>query len=103
MDVMAAIALIGVLLVLMSSTVTSQRNASGRLADRRAATQAAEAALIALQSGGAPADEAVSVRAAADAPESAAGRWVEVEAVRGDERVTLTGLVPADAAIGGTP
>ena len=117
--IMIADAVTGLLIISVlaaSMTVALQRHERGsrRVADERAATWAAEAALARMQAGGAPAE-------AGDGPDEAAGTndpppprvvvepaeggaamvghaWVRVRAEVNGRQSSLVGLVPADVA-----
>ena len=88
---------IAALVLFVASTRTHL--ASTRFADARAATRAAEAALIDLRAGLPPEkadkDTHVDVAPVASSPAAPAGwQWVNVTATVHDQRRTLTGLVP---------
>jgi Tfp pilus assembly protein PilX len=86
--------------------------ASSRMADSRAATRAAEAALCELEAGqplsASDAEATIRVTAAAGANEGESWQWIEVTATVGGQSRTLTGPVPRGPAQtapsnGGTP
>lgn len=88
-------------LVLFVAT-TRTHLASSRFADARAATRAAEAALVNLQAGLPPGevdkDTHVQVAPVPSSPGSPAGwYWVDITATVRDQARTLTGLVPEQA------
>lgn len=95
---------VAALVLFVASTRTHL--ASTRFADARAATRAAEAALIDLQAGLPPEkpdkDTHVDVTPGASPPAAPAGwQWVDVTATVRDQHRTLTGLVrqrPAETA-----
>lgn len=98
-EMIIGIGILAVAALVLFVATTRTHVASSRLADARAATRAAEAALINMQAGLPPGDvdkeTHVQVAPVASAPAAPDGwHWVEVTAsVRGQTR-TLTGLVP---------
>jgi hypothetical protein len=96
MDAVLALVILGVLLMMLTATTAQQAKGERKLAATRAAVRAAEAALLTLQAGGAPAGVRVD-----RLPDAAPAGFAWVRVSRPDAPATsLVGLVPADRAVG---
>ncbi len=102
-------ATIGLIILVVLGTaftvaVSRQRVASGRMADRRGATWAAEHALVQLQSHQ-PAGEGVKIEPLAADAAPAGYAWVRVRTELNGRTATLVGLIPSNNILGadGTP
>ena len=96
-DLVAALAILGVVLVALSVAVTGRARAADSLATSRAVSSAAEDAMTRLQLGQTPTPPE-SVRLSVkrlEAPAAGDKVWVEVTASRDRQTASLVGMVPA--------
>ena len=106
LDAIVGLVILIALASVLAVAVNQQAAASRKLADRRAAQRAAEATLLALQTGqpasAETAGSAATVVTALDSPAPVGWRWVRVERRSGDSSpvVSLLGLVPNEVAKG---
>jgi type II secretory pathway pseudopilin PulG len=101
LDVILGLAVIGLLIVILMSSVRQYGQAASALADSRRLARAAEAAMIELQLGRAPQppDEVrITVNVLDETPAPSLRRWVELHATDGRRTVSLHGAVPERAA-----
>lgn len=105
-DVVLGIALLGLVGVLLATTVERHGKATQRLAASRAALRAADRVMSDLQIGQAPpaSDERTRWQVTPlDAPAPRGQVWVEVRVVHRDRAATLIGAVPASSVKGVVP
>jgi hypothetical protein len=91
-DALLGLIVVGVLAVVIATAVRWERRASDGLADARAATTAAERALVDLAQGRRIADAAVQVDPLAGGADVAGHHWVRVTATVDGHRAALVGL-----------
>jgi Tfp pilus assembly protein PilX len=102
LDVLMALGVLAILMVVLAAAMSRQQRAVAGLADSRRATREAESTLCQIQAGlsvpTAPADEKVQMRPL-DGAAPPGQRWVQIEVIAAGRHATLSGLVPAKAAI----
>jgi hypothetical protein len=106
MDAIVGLMLLIALASVLAVAVNQQAAASRKLAERRAAQRAAEATLVALQSGQPAPNQSggdATVVTTLESPAPAGWKWVRVErrSSGSGPSVQLVGLVPGEAARGG--
>jgi hypothetical protein len=102
-DVVMGLILVGLTGTMLAAAGTWHYRLLKHLADSRAATRAAESALISIQAGE-PVDQGkFAVRQLPTASDALGMQWVEVSATVDGRSASLVGLVPASAVHGGVP
>jgi type II secretory pathway pseudopilin PulG len=103
-DAVMGLCILGILMTLMAVGLSSHQRAALRLANTRAACNAAESALTDLQRGKPPAARQAADRIQIDRLEGGTAvpdfTWVRVTATVAGRRVSLSGLVKASALKG---
>jgi type II secretory pathway pseudopilin PulG len=106
-DMIVAISIVGMLMILLVTTISQINSAQRRLADSRSAQRLAEHALLALQLGQplpAPVDaEAIEIRPATGGEAPRGYKWVVARTNVGGRQAEVFGIVPSAADAAGAP
>ena len=102
-DVVMGLILLGLIGTMLAAAATWHYRLLQHLADSRAATRAAESALVSMQAGEPVGQGKFAVHALPTASDSPGMQWVEVSATVDGRSASLVGLVPAKAVHGGVP
>lgn len=102
-DLVTALAIVGVLGAAVAMSLDHHRSAERTLADSRAALRLAEQALVTMRYDRTPPRSteraSITVRPIPDAPTVGNNVWVIVTVTHADRRAELVGLVPVDVML----